>query len=191
MSTRRRADDDQPPISCIGNEDAKKFHDLRKISSTPELKYFGLGSLSSLRRDIAGTTGNPYRDHERLKSMHIAQIAPLTEAIPPKLYGGTERVVSWLTEELIALGHEVTLFARGDSQTSAKRPSARRRGARSQRAAHDDAGARLSALERFRRPAFSSGLLSVLAVRPPGDAVRHHAARPARFARASAGVRPL
>jgi len=52
--------------------------------------------------------------------MHIAQIAPLTEAIPPKLYGGTERVVSWLTEELIALGHEVTLFASGDSQTSAR-----------------------------------------------------------------------
>jgi glycosyltransferase involved in cell wall biosynthesis len=51
--------------------------------------------------------------------MHIAQIAPLTEAIPPKLYGGTERVVSWLTEELIALGHDVTLFASGDSQTSA------------------------------------------------------------------------
>jgi len=52
--------------------------------------------------------------------MRIAQIAPLTEAIPPKLYGGTERVVSWLTEELIALGHEVTLFASGDSQTSAR-----------------------------------------------------------------------
>jgi glycosyltransferase involved in cell wall biosynthesis len=52
--------------------------------------------------------------------MHIAQIAPLTEAIPPKLYGGTERVVSWLTEELIALGHEVTLFASGDSKTSAR-----------------------------------------------------------------------
>ena len=51
--------------------------------------------------------------------MHIAQIAPLTEAIPPKLYGGTERVVSWLTEELITLGHEVTLFASGDSITSA------------------------------------------------------------------------
>ena len=57
---------------------------------------------------------------ERSYSMHIAQIAPLTEAIPPKLYGGTERVVSWLTEELIALGHEVTLFASGDSVTSAK-----------------------------------------------------------------------
>ena len=51
--------------------------------------------------------------------MHVAQIAPLTEAIPPKLYGGTERVVSWLTEELIALGHEVTLFASGDSVTEA------------------------------------------------------------------------
>jgi len=52
--------------------------------------------------------------------MHIAQIAPLTEAVPPKLYGGTERVVSWLTEELIALGHEITLFASGDSVTSAR-----------------------------------------------------------------------
>src|SRR5262245_63551979 len=52
--------------------------------------------------------------------MRIAQIAPLTEAIPPKLYGGTERVVSWLTEELIQLGHDVTLYASGDSHTSAK-----------------------------------------------------------------------
>src|SRR5438105_3991407 len=43
--------------------------------------------------------------------MHIAQIAPLTEAVPPKLYGGTERVIYWLVEELVALGHEVTLFA--------------------------------------------------------------------------------
>ena len=51
--------------------------------------------------------------------MRIAQIAPLAEAVPPKLYGGTERVVSWLTEELVALGHEVTLFASGDSTTSA------------------------------------------------------------------------
>jgi glycosyltransferase involved in cell wall biosynthesis len=52
--------------------------------------------------------------------MRIAQIAPLTEAVPPKLYGGTERVVHWLTEELVALGHDVTLFASGDSVTSAK-----------------------------------------------------------------------
>jgi len=52
--------------------------------------------------------------------MRIAQIAPLVEAIPPRLYGGTERVVHWLVEELVALGHDVTLFASGDSQTSAK-----------------------------------------------------------------------
>jgi glycosyltransferase involved in cell wall biosynthesis len=52
--------------------------------------------------------------------MRIAQIGPLTEAIPPKLYGGTERVVSWLTEELVALGHDVTLFASGDSVTKAR-----------------------------------------------------------------------
>ena len=52
--------------------------------------------------------------------MRIAQVAPLTEAVPPKLYGGTERVVHWLTEELVLLGHDVTLFASGHSRTSAK-----------------------------------------------------------------------
>lgn len=52
--------------------------------------------------------------------MRIAQIAPLAEAVPPKLYGGTERVVSWLTEELVRLGHDVTLFASAESKTSAK-----------------------------------------------------------------------
>jgi glycosyltransferase involved in cell wall biosynthesis len=52
--------------------------------------------------------------------MRVAQVAPLTEAVPPRLYGGTERVVHWLTEELVALGNDVTLFASGDSQTSAK-----------------------------------------------------------------------
>lgn len=52
--------------------------------------------------------------------MKIAQVAPLYESVPPKLYGGTERVVSYLTEELVRRGHDVTLFASGDSQTSAK-----------------------------------------------------------------------
>src|SRR6185312_13040998 len=51
--------------------------------------------------------------------MRIAQVAPLAEAVPPRLYGGTERVVSWLTEELVRQGHQVTLFASGDSKTSA------------------------------------------------------------------------
>jgi glycosyltransferase involved in cell wall biosynthesis len=53
-------------------------------------------------------------------SVKIAQVAPLYEAVPPKLYGGTERVVSYLTEELVRQGHDVTLFASGDSETSAR-----------------------------------------------------------------------
>jgi glycosyltransferase involved in cell wall biosynthesis len=52
--------------------------------------------------------------------MKIAQIAPLWESVPPKLYGGTERIVSYITEELIRQGHDVTLFASGDSQTLAR-----------------------------------------------------------------------
>ena len=52
--------------------------------------------------------------------MRIAQVAPLAERVPPALYGGTERVVSVLTEELVRRGHEVTLFASGDSATAAR-----------------------------------------------------------------------
>jgi glycosyltransferase involved in cell wall biosynthesis len=52
--------------------------------------------------------------------VRIAQIAPLYESVPPKYYGGTERIVSYLTEELVAQGHDVTLFASGDSETSAR-----------------------------------------------------------------------
>src|ERR1700761_4381764 len=52
--------------------------------------------------------------------MKIAQVAPLIESVPPRLYGGTERIVSYLTEELVRRGHEVTLFASGDSITGAE-----------------------------------------------------------------------
>lgn len=52
--------------------------------------------------------------------MKIAQVAPLWESVPPKLYGGTERIVSYVTEELVRMGHDVTLFASGDSQTAAR-----------------------------------------------------------------------
>ena len=52
--------------------------------------------------------------------MRIAQVAPLIESVPPKHYGGTERIVSYLTEELVRAGHEVTLFASGDSVTNAR-----------------------------------------------------------------------
>ena len=55
----------------------------------------------------------------KLETMKIAQVAPLMEAVPPKLYGGTERIVSYLTDQLVELGHEVTLFASGDSTTKA------------------------------------------------------------------------
>ncbi len=52
--------------------------------------------------------------------MNIAQVAPLWESVPPKLYGGTERIVSYVTEELVRMGHDVTLFASGDSETAAR-----------------------------------------------------------------------
>jgi len=55
-----------------------------------------------------------------VNALRIAQIAPLIEAVPPRLYGGTERVVYYLTEQLVRMGHDVTLFASGDSHTSAR-----------------------------------------------------------------------
>jgi glycosyltransferase involved in cell wall biosynthesis len=75
---------------------------------------------------VKNNRGNP-SDGERCDErplargeiVRIAQVAPLIESVPPKLYGGTERIVSYLTEELVALGHDVTLFASGDSVTRA------------------------------------------------------------------------
>jgi hypothetical protein len=52
--------------------------------------------------------------------MRIAQVSPLYESVPPQAYGPSERVVSYLTEELVRMGHEVTLFASGDSRTAAE-----------------------------------------------------------------------
>ena len=54
------------------------------------------------------------------RPLRVAMVAPLFESVPPRLYGGTERVVSWITEELVSLGHDVTLFATGDSRTTAR-----------------------------------------------------------------------
>jgi glycosyltransferase involved in cell wall biosynthesis len=85
--------------------------------------------------------------------MHIAQIAPLTEAIPPKLYGGTERVVHWLTEELVALGHDVTLFASGDSCTSAKLEAPWPRALRLDGSVRDPNALHMLMLERVRQQA--------------------------------------
>src|SRR5262249_28261619 len=85
--------------------------------------------------------------------MRIAQIAPLTEAVPPKLYGGTERVIHWLTEELVALGHEVTLFASGDSRTTAKLEAGWPRALRLDGAVRDANALHLAMLENVRRRA--------------------------------------
>src|SRR5262245_40625612 len=76
-------------------------------------------------RFLGAGQGNPViRDRSMPRNplesgMKIAQIAPLTESVPPRFYGGTERIVSYLTEELVRLGHKVTLFASGDSVTRA------------------------------------------------------------------------
>jgi len=66
------------------------------------------------------------------KKLRIAQVAPLWFSIPPKKYGGTERIVSYLTEELVKQGHDVTLFASGDSKTNAKLVSVTKKGLISQ-----------------------------------------------------------
>jgi glycosyltransferase involved in cell wall biosynthesis len=79
--------------------------------------------------------------------MRIAQVAPLAESVPPKLYGGTERVVAWLIEELVELGHDVTLFASGDSATRAKLVPAWPRALRLGRPRSDPIAAQASLLE--------------------------------------------
>lgn len=83
--------------------------------------------------------------------MRIAQVAPLTEAVPPKLYGGTERVVHWLTEELVSLGHDVTLFASGDSHTSAKLDATWPKALRLDGSIRDPNALHMVMLERVRR----------------------------------------
>ena len=85
--------------------------------------------------------------------MYIAQIAPLAEAVPPRFYGGTERVIHWLTEELVALGHDVTLFASGDSVTSARLESVWPRALRLDGSVRDPNALHMSMLERVRQQA--------------------------------------
>jgi glycosyltransferase involved in cell wall biosynthesis len=63
---------------------------------------------------------NTVNENHSIRRMRIAQLSPLYESVPPQLYGGTERIVSFITEELVRRGHEVTLFASGDSVTSAR-----------------------------------------------------------------------
>ena len=80
--------------------------------------------------------------------MRIAQVAPLYESVPPKYYGGTERVVSYLTEELVRQGHEVTLFASGDSETKARLVALSRRSLRLDKHCIDQMAHHIVMLER-------------------------------------------
>jgi len=91
--------------------------------------------------------------------MRIAQIAPLYEAVPPKFYGGTERVVSYLTEALVELGHDVTLFASGDSVTSAKLEAAWPRALRLDPTIRDALAPHILLLESVRRVAHEFDVL--------------------------------
>ena len=130
--------------------------------------------------------------------MRIAQLAPLAESVPPKLYGGTERVVAWLVDELVELGHDVTLFASGDSRTRGKLhpvwPKALRLGrkgvdpkCRLRRAAGSDRQTR----GRIRRDPLAYRLAATPAAQPARRAVSHdHAwsARPSGTARRRSGV---
>jgi len=85
--------------------------------------------------------------------MKIAQIAPLAESCPPRLYGGTERIVSYLTEELVRLGHDVTLFASGDSSTGAELVACAEVGLRMNPHPHDPIPYHVLMLERVRQRA--------------------------------------
>jgi glycosyltransferase involved in cell wall biosynthesis len=85
--------------------------------------------------------------------MKIAQIAPLTESVPPPLYGGTERIVSFVTEALVAAGHDVTLFATGDSRTSARLDAVWPRALRHDAGIRDRVAPHMLLLEQVRRRA--------------------------------------
>ncbi|MFM0620144.1 glycosyltransferase family 4 protein [Paraburkholderia nemoris] len=91
--------------------------------------------------------------------MRIAQIAPLHEAVPPKFYGGTERVVSYLTDALVDLGHDVTLFASGDSHTKATLETAWPRALRLDPSTRDVLAPHMLMLEKVRRVAHEFDVL--------------------------------
>jgi glycosyltransferase involved in cell wall biosynthesis len=92
----------------------------RSLSAESEASGIVARTLPAGTNAASGTVRQSIRNNlEIFDRMKIAQVAPLMESIPPKFYGGTERVVSYLTEELVRQGHEVTLFASGDSQTAA------------------------------------------------------------------------
>ena len=127
--------------------------------------------------------------------MRIAQVSPLHESVPPKLYGGTERVVSFLTEALVDLGHDVTLFASGDSVTRARLVPCAPRALRLDEGCRDPLAHHLAMLEEvFTRAAefdvihFHLDYLSFPRGTPLQGSPRRHHAQPARRSGSAAAL---
>ena len=131
------------------------------------------------------------REKEGGRIMRVAQVAPLYESVPPKLYGGTERVVSYLTEEFVREGHDVTLYASGDSVTTAElRPicehALRLKGSNvtdPTRRPHTNARDRRSGCKRIRHRPLPYRLPPLPRHTPPELPSGHYTPRPARHTR--------
>ena len=157
-------------------------HRAKAQSRGPLVDRGTFGSQGNLSSDVIQPSG---RD-----KVKIAQIAPLMESVPPRLYGGTERIVSYLTEELVGLGHEVTLFASGDSITAAnlvpcvpKALRLDRQRPRPYSLLHVDARSRPPTGRRVRRPALPYRSIPFSAFSTDRIPHRYHASRPPGSAR--------
>ena len=121
-------DERQPPGTYEVETDEEPLEGLsflayRRVATAIRIPMAGRGAGSSQTfpidpRDLEAARARDFLVETR--SMRIAQIAPLYEAVPPRLYGGTERIVAHLTDALVDLGHDVTLFASAEAQTQAK-----------------------------------------------------------------------
>src|SRR3984893_16247514 len=128
-------------------------------------------------------------------TMRIAQISPLMEAVPPKFYGGTERIVAYLTDALVGLGHEVTLFASGDSSTTATLVAGWPQALRLDPTIRDHIAPLITMLETAAQRAGEFDLvhlhcdyLGYVALRRAGGALPRHPTRPPRPAGAEAAL---
>jgi hypothetical protein len=153
-------------------------------------------SFLSVALLASGVPGRLPRTRRELSIVRIAEIGPLYEAVPPKLHRGTERVVSFLTEELVALGHDVTLFASGDSLTEAELGAICPRTLRLDPSIRNPFAPHVLLLETARRRAeafkvmhFPNGLPAIQPFQSTTDAIRDDVARTARSARVNAGFK--
>src|SRR5919204_6268327 len=143
------------------------FGSNRKSPSrgSPSVSLASMGSIGGVTAKVAGRgilksrSLEPPRAIGLERLMKIAQVAPLYESVPPKYYGGTERVVSYLTEELVRLGHDVTLFASGDSETAARLVPVAHRSLRLDQAVKDPLAPLALMLERVRAQAHEFDIL--------------------------------